>query len=188
MIATINGTVSELLTNAVVMEVGGLGYEIRLTSEDLGKLKTGKKTKLYVHEHLREDAHELYGFSEPGSRELFEQLISVSGVGPKMAMAVLSAASAERVRSAIASGQTEILQAVSGVGKRTAGRIVVELRSKVIAEAKGLDKVGVDDAAYEALRKLGYSTQQAKEAVASIPTKLAGDEERIKYALKELGS
>ncbi len=153
---------------------------------ELSQLKVGASLKLYIHEHLREDAHDLYGFSEPATLTLFGQLISVSGVGPKMAMAILSATHPDQLKAAIASGRAELLQAVAGVGKRTADRIALELKNKVTLARGVAAQALAEDAAYEALRQLGYSTSQAKQALQAVPTSATTDEARVKSALKAL--
>lgn len=187
MIATLEGTLTEVWDNSVVLETAGVGYEIWLPRYDLDGLKMGQKMRLYIYDHLREAAHDLYGFVEPSAKELFVQLLSISGVGPKMALAILSSAKPEHLRNAIASGQSEALQTVSGVGKRTAERIVVELKNKVIGNGEVVMGVESDDPAYEALRQLGYSHQQAKQAIQKIPAEITEDGARVKQALQQAG-
>ncbi|MBI3983680.1 Holliday junction branch migration protein RuvA [Candidatus Microgenomates bacterium] len=186
MIASIAGKVTEVLSTAVVLELGGVGYEVRVTSEELIRIRVGQVIKLYIHEHIREDLHDLYGFAEPAAKTLFEQLIGVSGVGPKVAMAILSAATVDHVRTAIAADDVGVFEAVAGVGKRTAGRIILELRNKVVGESQAAAERWKEDPVYEALRKFGYAPPAAKEAVKAIPEELKTDAERIKFALKSL--
>jgi holliday junction DNA helicase RuvA len=131
MIATLSGKVAEKLTDLVVLDVNGVGYGLLMTQEEHERLIVGDQTKLYVHEHIREDAHDLYGFTAFDTLRLFEQLLSVKNVGPKVALAVLGIGSATEVRSAIASGDVKLLQSAKGVGKRAAEQMVVELRDKV---------------------------------------------------------
>ncbi len=174
----------------IVLDVHGVGYGLSVTSEDFGRSADGKETKFYVYEHIREQGYDLFGFSEQGTKELFEQLLGVKNVGPKVAMAVLDLGSAATVRGAIAAGDVKLLQSAKGVGKRAAEQIVVELRDKVgLAPGASAEDVvyrsGVNaqDEAVEALVSLGYSPQDAAIALqkidASLPT-----EERIKQALK----
>lgn len=186
MLVTIAGKIIQTSHERAVIEVGGLGYEVRLIAADLDILKVGDECTFFVHEHLREDIHDLYGFATPESRQLFVQLISVSGVGPKVAMTILSAVTLEQLSNAIASGNSEVLQTVSGVGRKMAERIVVDLKSKVLAVVGGAAMAEGSDAAYEGLKQLGYSAVQARDALAKLPAKLT-DEERIKAALKVLG-
>ena len=189
MIVRLRGVVEKTVAG-LVLDVGGVGYGLSVTSEDFGRSADGKEAKFYVYEHIREQGYDLFGFSEQGTKELFEQLLGVKNVGPKVAMAVLDLGSAATVRGAIAAGDVKLLQSAKGVGKRAAEQIVVELRDKVgLAPGASAEDVvyrpGVNtqDEAVEALVSLGYSPQDAAIALqkidASLPT-----EERIKQALK----
>lgn len=166
---------------ALVVECAGVGYELYVRPEDWGAAAVGKEATLHVHEHIREDAHALYGFSEPAAKRLFEQLLGVNGVGPKVALAIMGAASLGQLQSAIAAGDPELLRGVSGVGKKTAERVMLELRGKLDPAA---GSAPVNDAAYQALVGLGYSQQQAAEAAAAVPADVTDDQDRIKTALK----
>jgi Holliday junction DNA helicase RuvA len=191
MIATLNGVVSEKLPNQVVLDVNGVGYGLNVTNEDFGRLATGQSAKVYVYEHIREQSHDLFGFVTLDTKNLFEQLLGVNGVGPKMALAVLSVGSGSDVRVAIAGGDTKFIQQASGVGKRVAERIVVELKDKVGLEGVDLATTGMlqgesllmKDEAVEALVSLGYTAQDAAVALQKIDPALP-TEERIKQALK----
>ncbi|MDB5178565.1 MAG: ruvA [Patescibacteria group bacterium] len=182
MIATLRGILTEKLDTSLVLEAGGVGYELIVATEDWGAAKLGAESRFYIHEQIREDAHNLYGFRELGGKQLFVQLIGISGVGPKVAMQVLSAAGEARLRQAITSGDPELLRGISGVGPKTAQRIVTELRGKVEEGAAGLAPVA--DATYQGLVALGYTPAQATQAVAAIPDAITGDQERLKAALK----
>jgi Holliday junction DNA helicase RuvA len=190
MIATLSGVVSEKLGDTVVLDVHGVGYGLQVTVEDYGRLNTGEQAKLYVHEHVREQAYDLFGFVLVDTRKLFEQLLGVKNVGPKVALAVLDIGTAPVVRGAIAAGDVKRLQSAKGVGKRAAEQIVVELRDKVgLAASEAAEGIvsrpGVvaGDEAVEALVSLGYSPQDAAAALRDIDPELAV-EERIKRALK----
>lgn len=190
MIATLTGEVSEKLADMVVLDVQGVGYGLRVTSEDFGLLATGERAKLYVYEHIREQAHDLFGFTKRDTQSLFEQLLGVKNVGPKVAMAVLDIGTAAAVRGAIAAGDVKLLQTAKGVGKRAAEQIVVELRDRVgapsSAAAEGIVSrpgVNTQDEAVEALISLGYSPQDATMALQNIDTELPV-EDRIKQALR----
>ena len=190
MIATLSGVISEKLPSGVVLDVAGLGYGLQVTAEDFGRLHSGEKAKIYVYEHIREQSYDLYGFVSNDTKFLFEQLLGVKNVGPKVALAVLDVGSASAVRAAIASGDVKLLQSAKGVGKRAAEQIVVELRDKVGIEssdtAEGIvSRPGINqqDEALEALMALGYSPQDAVMALKSIDKTLS-TEERIKLALK----
>lgn len=191
MIATLTGVVQEKIGSVVVLDVHGVGYGVLVTLNDLGRVETGKAAKLYIHENIKEDAHDLFGFVRLDDRKLFEQLLSVKNVGPKVAMAVLDTGTADEVRVAIAGGDVKRLQSAKGVGKRAAEQMVVELKDKVGLEGVDLSTTGMlqgegllmKDEAVEALVSLGYSAQDAATALQhtdpALPT-----EERIKLALK----
>ncbi len=191
MIATLTGVVTEKLGEVVVLDVHGVGYGLLVTNEDFGRLAIGQSAKVYVHEHIREQSHDLFGFATLDTKQLFELLLGVNGVGPKMALSVLSVGSTNNVRAAIATGDVRFIQQASGVGKRVAERIVVDLKDKVGLEGVELSATGLlqgdamllRDEAVEALVSLGYSAQDALAALQSVSTDLPA-EERIKLALK----
>jgi len=191
MIATLTGVVAEKTIESVILDVSGVGYGLLVTSEDYGRLGSGDLAKLYVYEHIRENAHDLFGFMNLDTKQLFELLLGVNGVGPKMALSVLNTGSASNVRAAIAGGDTKSIQKASGVGKRVAERIVVDLKDKVGLEGVDLGTTGIlqsdtnllKDEAVEALVALGYSAADAVSALASVEKDLP-TEDRIKQALK----
>lgn len=190
MIASLRGVVSEKLTNKVILEVGGVGYGVITTTADAGTLHSGQEAKIYIHEHIKEDAHDLYGFCVMPTMQLFEQLLGVKNVGPKVALAVLDTGSLNSVRAAIAGGDVKFLQSAKGVGKRAAEQMVVELRDKVGApvgdaaeQLVGRAGVSAQDEATQALVALGYSEVDAQQALAGVDASLP-TEERIKLALK----
>lgn len=185
MIATLSGIIAEKLSDSLILDVHGVGYELIVSVDEWGAAKVGADAKYYVYEQVREDAYNLFGFSELSGRQLFTQLIGVNGVGPKLAMQILSSAGEPRLRQAIASGDPALLKGISGVGPKTAQRVILDLRGKVEEGAAGL--VPVADAAYQALVALGYTPAQATQAVATIPDGITGDQERVKAALKGLG-
>lgn len=183
MIAYLRGRVAAKSLGAVVLEVGGVGYHLTVTPELSTALKEGDEAKLLVYEQIREDAYTLYGFADEDSRLLFAALVGVSGVGPKGALGVMSAGSAAHIRDAIAAGDLDLLEGVSGIGKKTAQRIIIELKGKLELGEDG----PAQDPAYQALVGLGYTPAQAAAAVRSIPRDVKGDQERIKVALRSLG-
>jgi Holliday junction DNA helicase RuvA len=190
MIATLSGTVSEKMAALVVLDVHGVGYGMQVTSEDFGRLLTGEQAKLHVYEHIREQSYDLFGFVQQDTKKLFEQLLGVKNVGPKVALAVLDIGTAPGVRGAIAAGDVKLLQSAKGVGKRAAEQIVVELRDKVGLAASDAAEgivarpgIASGDEAVEALMSLGYSPQDATVALKDIDATLP-TEERIKLALK----
>lgn len=190
MILTLEGTISEKVGQAVVLDVNGVGYGLLVTFEDFGALKIGTKTKLYVHESIRDNAYDLFGFRSEESKALFEQLLNVKGIGPKMALAILSVASIDHVRQAIASGDVKFISQAVGVGRKAAERVVVELKDKVgltaaenATEFLTTPSADPSDEALQALVALGFSVQDAAEALKKVDQKLPAAE-RIKQALK----
>lgn len=191
MIATLTGKVAEKISDIVVIDVAGVGYGLLVTSEDFGRLATGQQAKVYVYEHIRENSHDLYGFCNLATRNLFELLLTVNGVGPKMALNILSIGSKDDVCSAIASGDIKYIQQANGVGKRVAERVVVELKDKVGLDGVELSSTGLlrsetlayQDEAVEALVALGYSPQDAAAALSKVDPGLSL-EKRIKQALQ----
>lgn len=173
----------------MVLDCGGVGYGLLVTFEDFGALETGTQTKLYVYEHIRENAHDLFGFRNIETKRLFELLLSVNGVGPKMALSILSVANMNQVKQAIASGDTKFITQANGVGKRVAERVVVDLKDKVglVASDGATDFLSIsanpNDEALQGLVALGYSVADAAEALKKVDPKLKS-EDRIKQALK----
>lgn len=188
MISTLSGKVSEKLADIVVIDVDGVGYGIFATVEDQGKLKLGEENKVYVYEHIRENSHDLFGFTTQDTKFLFEQLINVNGVGPKMGLNILSSGTAAEVRAAIANGDVKFIQAANGVGKKVAERVVVDLKDKVglTSSADGIFTSGATssaDEAVQALVALGYTAPDAVGILQHIDPKLPTDQ-RVKEALK----
>jgi len=190
MIATLSGKVAEKLGGMVVLDVSGVGYGLNVTAEDFGRLNIRDPAKLYVYEHIRENSFDLFGFVQLDTKHLFQQLLDVKNVGPKVALAVLDIGTAPAVRGAIAAGDVKLIQTAKGVGKRAAEQIVVELRDKVGLSASDAAEgivsrpgVNTQDEAVEALVSLGYSPQDAMLALKDIDQDLPV-EERIKLALK----
>ncbi len=181
---------SEKLADVAVLDINGVGYGVVLTNDDYARFAIGDQVKLYIYEHIREQGHDLFGFSALDTKLLFEQLIGVKNVGPKVGMAVLDIGPANAVRAAIATGDVKLLQTAKGVGKRAAEQIVVELRDKVgLVSDEGAEGVvtrpglGAQDEAAEALIALGYSPQDAALALKNIDADMP-TEDRIKLALK----
>lgn len=187
MIAHVSGVVVEKFASSLIIDVQGVGYEVLVAAGDYDH-PLGEPVKLYTHDHWRENAHELFGFSTLAAKRLFELLISVAGVGPKMALAVLGLGDSESIRSAIALGDSAFIQRASGVGKRIAERITVDLKDKVglpgtvLTPHAPIQGVPADDA-LDALLALGYSLQQANEALAKTDASQTV-QQRIKHALQ----
>jgi Holliday junction DNA helicase RuvA len=190
MIVTLEGYVTEKQGDLVVLECAGVGYGVFISFEDFGALEIGNPSKLYIYDHIRENTHDLFGFRALEAKVLFEQLLSVNGVGPKMALAILSIANLSHVRQAIASGDTKFISQANGVGKRVAERVVVDLKDKVGLSASEDatsfltgTAANPNDEALQGLVALGFSVQDAAEALKGVDSKLA-PAARIKEALK----
>lgn len=185
----LTGTVSEKIANLVVLDIRGVGYGLLVPAEDFNRLLVGDPVKLYVYEHIRENTHDLYGFSKLETKQLFDQLLGVNGVGPKMALSILSIGSVSQVLAGIAGGEVKFLQSASGVGKRVAERVIVELKDKVGLASTGadalLERAGahIKDEAVQALTALGYSSEDAAQALVDVAKDLP-TEERVKQALR----
>lgn len=189
MIATLRGVVSEKIGGMVVVDVHGVGYGLLTPAEDFNGLSSGDETKFYIYEHIREAAYDLYGFVKTDTKALFEQLLDVNGIGPKMALNILGIGSASDVRKAIAGGDTKFITAAPGVGKRVAERVVVELKDKVGLVSTAGEELFVatsyaeKDEAVQALVALGFTVQDAASALANVDSALP-TEARVKHALK----
>ncbi|MBN1304731.1 MAG: Holliday junction branch migration protein RuvA [Anaerolineales bacterium] len=188
MIATIHGSISLIEENALVVEVGGVGMRVFVPAPLLAKIKVGESILLHTHLAVREDALTLYGFNAQSDRQLFDLLLGVDGVGPKVALAVLSTLSPDTVRRAVANEEAELLSRVPGIGKKTAQKIVLYLQDR-IKPADILEGVAfltdIDNEVLAALTALGYSVVEAQTAIQSIPKDAPESvEERLRLALQ----
>lgn len=186
MIAQIRGEVAEILPASVIIDTGSIGYEVQISEIDKETISTGSSVKLYTYFHVRENSQDLFGFSSITSKQLFEKLLSVNGVGPKGALAIMSLGTEAQIKDAISSENIAYLTGASGIGKKAAERIAVDLKDKVgyFTESTTLSQKNRDDA-LDALVALGYSQSQSAEALMSIKSELP-TEDRVKHALKEL--
>lgn len=186
MIGSINGKIIFKNLKYIIVDVGGVGYKISVSLETLSEnSKIGDEIFLWIHTIVREDALDLYGFVDPKELEFFEMLISVSGIGPKSGLAILGVANMETLKKAIATSDTSYLTKISGIGRKTAEKIVIELRDKMGEENKDISLQGEMDA-LEALKALGYSQNEARDALKQTISKDINS--KIKEALKILGS
>ena len=167
----------------VVLDVGGVGYLVNPTASARSKGEPGKEVVLETYLHVREDVLQLFGFAEPAERELFELLLSVQGVGPKVALAIVSGSSPGELRRAIALEDTARFQAIPGIGKKTAQRVVMELKEKLGSVAAAPPEKG-HVGARDALVELGYSVVEAEQALAAVDPDLPV-EEQVRRALRE---
>lgn len=191
MIAHVFGTVAEKFNTSIIIDVHGVGYEVQVAAGDYERTLLSEEVKFYTYHHIREQSQELFGFSSLAAKKLFELLITVQGVGPKAALAILSLGESETVRNAIANSDTVFIARASGVGKKTAERVAVDLSDKVGLALRsdnstltGLSQpLSHSDEALEALMALGYNLNDATKALEGVPTNLS-TAERVTQALK----
>jgi len=189
MISHLYGTVLDTNTRFLVLDVGGVGYKVATTGIVLEKVKKGEKIALWTYLAVRENALDLYGFLLKEDLELFELLITVSGIGPKTALGVLAVVLPETIRLAISSENSSYLTKVSGVGKKVAEKIVLELKGKFeYTPGESSDHFQKDSDALEALKSLGYSQNEARDALKKVPKDVEHTAEKVKQALKILVS
>lgn len=189
MIGQLTGNVVRRGDKFALIDVGGVAYRVNLSAGTLKSLPAnGKPAKLLTHLAVRENALDLYGFLEERELNFFELLIAVSGIGPKSAITILSLASPATLEKAILAGDAGYLTKVSGIGRKSAEKIVLELKDRLGAvAAAGSDKLDSETEAIEALRTLGYSLPEAREALRRLPPTSASVGEKVKEALKYLG-
>jgi Holliday junction DNA helicase RuvA len=195
MIASIRGKLIFTAVDHCVVETGGVGFLVYAPRNVLGALgEIGGEVLLYTHLHIREDLLALYGFASPDQRHLFETLLAVSGIGPKVALSLLSSAPSDELRATIAGGDTARLSRVPGIGKKTAERLVLELRGKL--DIKGLptpsgatpELMRTNNELAEMLVSLGFSAAEASAAIAALPADAPPElEERLRLALRYFG-
>ncbi len=190
MIAYLTGEIISKFERGVIVNVGGVGYGVIVSEYALEQLgASGDEVSLHIYTHVREQALELYGFLSAAEQQMFELLISVSGIGPKAAMSILSVADTATLRSAIVNDDVSILTQVSGIGKKTAGRVVLELKNKVV-DIAGEDAPlarSVDADALEALCAMGYRVPEAREALSAVDKNLTDISDKVRAALRLLG-
>ena len=190
MIAHLCGTVAEKFANTITLDVHGVGYEIFVTNLDFDATSLEEQRKFYTYHAIRENSEDLYGFTSLAAKKIFELLISVQGIGPKAAMAILSLAEAEEVRNAIANADSTFISKASGVGKKSAERVIVDLRDKVgIPSHYGATGSSTPttsnepDEALDALIALGFTLKEATAALEKIDATLPTSD-RVRLALK----
>ena len=191
MIAHVFGKVAEKFNGSLVIDVHGVGYEVSVATNDFDAVILDQEVKIYTYHHVREQSEELFGFSSLTAKKLFEMLITVQGVGPKAALAILSLGDAEQVRNAIANADSGFIQKATGVGKKTAERVVVDLSDKVglpthygRTEAPLQTELNTSDEALEALMALGYTLADATKALENVDINLPTSQ-RVTEALKK---
>ena len=189
MISSLEGTIEFKGEKFTIVNVAGVGYKVFLGADTLNKIpEKGGKIKLWTHQYVREDAEELYGFLNFAELQFFEMLIAVSGIGPKGALSILGMAPLDTLKKAIAAGDTSYLTRVSGIGRKTAEKVVLELREKMAGKGvRGEAPELKEEAdALDALMALGYSPKEAREALFKVPAEIIGAVRRVKEALKRI--
>lgn len=184
MIGQLRGKPVSRGADGLVLDVGGVGYLVQATPRALAHASGSKEVTLQTYLHVREDALQLFGFSDAAERELFEQLLSVSGVGPKVALAIVSGSTPAELRRAIAREDTARFEAIPGIGRKTAQRVVLELKGSLTSEAEPSPEDDGHLVARDALVELGYTLQDAEAVLAGIDPSLP-PEERVRLALRQ---
>lgn len=189
MIGYISGRVVGKQKNYLILETGGVGYRIFVTPEFFHQAKAGEGYSLFIHHYVREDIQALYGFASLEALDFFELLLTVSGVGPKVALSILSLSDIPLIKSAIMREDPDIFTKVSGVGRKTAERLIMELKGKIGAETGiSSDASSIHSEVMDALVALGYSINEARRAMAQIPKDITDSGEKIRQALKFLSA
>jgi holliday junction DNA helicase RuvA len=191
MIAYLLGKILYKGQGFIIIKTNNIGYKVFINSALYSELDVNREVELYIHHHVREDAVVLYGFNDMEELEMFELLLTISGIGPKSALATLSVTNVDELKEYISQGDSSLLIKVSGIGKKTAERIVLELREKII-KASGNKKQGsnsnlIKSDEIDALMALGYSLFQARDALKDVDPEIKESGERIREALRKLG-
>lgn len=190
MISYLSGIIKHKNDKSVTLNVNGVGYKIFVCQPILKKIKAEQEKEFFCHLYMREDSLQLYGFESQDEKRFFELLISISGVGPKSALQALSIAKLTEIKKAILRGDPSLLRKVSGIGQKTAERIVVELKNKLEDMPMGDEKIsltGGEAGAFDALMGLGYTASEVREALRQVPAEVEDENEIIKQVLKILG-
>lgn len=190
MISYLKGTIQNKGKGSVIVNVRDVGYKVFVNLTTHIELDIGQSVEFYVHHHIKEDMSDLYGFFKMEQLEMFEMLLSISGVGPKSALGVLGIAQVNQIKETIAQGDPSLLTKVSGIGKKTAERMVLELREKVGRAEEpgsgGASSISASSDEIDALMALGYSMVQAREALKKVDPEIKDSGERIRAALRDL--
>ncbi len=191
MISHLEGGIIHVSEKFVILQTSGVGYKVFVTSETLQTLKkqTDQVASLWTYLAVRENALDLYGFAKKEELDFFELLITVSGIGPKTALGILNVTSVKNLRQAIGTGETAHLTKISGIGKKIAEKIVLELRDKIdfLESEKDSGDMRDESDALEGLKALGYAEREAREALKKLAKDISKPSDRIKQALKLLG-
>jgi len=191
MITLLEGLIELKTEKFAVVNVGGIGYQVFFSPNTIQKIpEKGGNVKVWIHHHVREDAEDLFGFRYYAELELFEMLIGISGIGPRGALGIMAIAPVDTLKKAIAAGDTSYLTRVSGIGRKTAEKVVLELKEKMAGKGVTLEAPELKDEAdaIDVLIALGYSQREAREALSNVPQGLSSIEKIVSHALKQLGS
>jgi Holliday junction DNA helicase RuvA len=189
MIARIEGIIVHIAEKFIIIDVSGVGYKLSITPENLVSSILGEHASFWVHTAVRENSIDLYGFKSVNEMSFFELLLDVSGIGPRGALSILGIAPIDTLKRAIATGDTGYLNKVSGIGKKTAEKIIIELRDKLQDYKNDNDTPGIlrdESDIVEALKSLGYSQNESRDALKQVPSTTIGTNARIKEALQVL--
>lgn len=187
MISHIHGTILHKTEKYLVIDAGGIGYKVFVAPEIIVAIREEEEASLWTYLAVREDAMDLYGFQTLGELNFFEMLLDVSGIGPKGALAIIGAGSIDALKGAIAASDASYLTKFSGIGKKTAEKIILELRDKLAAHKDEGASLKGDSDSLEALVSLGYSQQEARDALKQVTANISDTSARVKEALKILG-
>lgn len=190
MIAYLEGEIIHLTDKFIIINTGNVGYKVSVTPQTISFCTLGKKTSLFIYTAVRENSIDLYGFKDINELSFFELLLDVSGIGPRGALGIIALAPVETIKKAIATGDVGYLNKVSGIGKKTAEKIIIELRDKLKDYKNDTDTPGTlrdESDILEALKSLGYSQNEARDSLHEVPSTIIGTNARIKEALKILG-
>lgn len=185
MISYLSGKVQIIRDGWAIIDVAGVGYKVYINADLASQIHKDENIELYTYTHVREDILALYGFQELEELDFFEMLISVSGVGPKAALNILSVASIDKLKASIRNQDPTLLSSVSGIGKKTAEKVVIELKNKL--GARGDIFTGAkSDEVYDALIQLGFKREEVGAAIANLPEDIEKTEDKLKYCLSRL--
>jgi len=185
MISSLKGIITYKGNGFTIIEVGGIGYQVFFPDHVLSELTSDTELTVYCHDHIREDTRDLFGFLSIEGLDFFKKLLSVQGVGPKVAQKICASDSVEELRKKVMAGQIDFLTTVPGVGKKTAQKIVLELKGVLTLDE---EQVNLDTEVVDALKGLGYTTAQAHDAAKAVPAEVESTEDRIRAALKYLST
>jgi Holliday junction DNA helicase RuvA len=187
-IYSLNGKVNKVFTGFAVFNVHGVGFKVFMADNDLKALSFDTELEIFTHLHVKEDALDLYGFLHPKELSFFELLISVSGVGPKSALSILDVAEINKLTAAIVENRPDLLTQASGIGRKTAEKVIIELRGKVatLQSEEIVRSMESDGDLVETLSSLGYKKEAARAVLSKIPATTTGLEARLKEALRLL--